>query len=117
MNINEEINLAYKVLHLFIYIGYYAYIIIFTIMHRKDIYRAACGGNGMPQPNELVKLFSVYSLAIYSNEVIHQNTEFNFEFGLFLLGCIGIANMGKFKLEKFKETFMDKEKKEEETKE
>lgn len=95
-------KLIVQIIDMMIYLGYYVFIIIFTLKHRKDIYRAACGGNGMPQPNELVKLFSVYSLIIYSNEVIHSNVEFNLNFGGFLLACIGVANLGKFNIDKFR---------------
>ena len=94
MNIEQFWAVA-KVL---VYLTYYITILIFSIKHRKDIYKAACGGNGVPQPNELIKLFAVYSFCIYSNEVIFGGLPFNLEFGLMLLGAIGIANLGKFKM-------------------
>ena len=108
----EQFNL---IIDSFVYLAYYAAILLFTIKHRKDIYTAACGGNGIPQPNELVKLFSVYILTIYSNEVAHQHVAFDIQFGVFLLGCIGIANLGRFNLDKIKSVFNSDDKKEKES--
>lgn len=102
---SQLVGIFHDIINNFVYFAYYFYIIIFTLLHRRDIYKAACGGNGIPQPNELVKLFSAYGLTIYINESIHSHVEFDLNLGIFLLGCIGIANLGKFKLDSYKQFF------------
>lgn len=113
MDVVKIIKLIYQISDILIYLAYYFYIVVFTFKHRKAIYKAACGGNGMPQPNELAKLFSVFALPIYINEIIHYHVVFDVNIGLFLLGCIGIANLGKFNLDKVKNVFNGDYKKEE----
>jgi hypothetical protein len=81
---------------------YYLLLCIFIIKHWNNVYIAACGGNGKLQPNEMIKLFCVFIFAIYCNPVIFGMIEFNLQFGLTLLGGIGVANLGKFKMPEFK---------------
>lgn len=93
-----NLSLVYELVDLFFYLALYAALLLFSVVHRKDIYKAACGGNGIPQPNELIKLFSVYIFTIYGNEVIHGSIVFDLSFGICLLGAIGVANLGQLNL-------------------
>jgi len=67
--------------------GVFVYIIGFyhTIHYWKNIWKAACGGNGMPQPEELTKLGSFYWLGIH----IVQYQFFGHELSLELIGVLG----------------------------
>ena len=76
------------------YYTYYAILGFFTVYHWKEIWKAAKGGNGMPQPNELTKLFFVFVCMIYCNEIIFRGVEFNWDFGLFIALMMGVANIG-----------------------
>jgi len=76
-----------------IFIVYHIGLHLLIILKHKDIYKAMAGGNGIPQPNELIKLIAAYAFAIYCPEVIFNGLKFDVQFGLMLLGAVGVANL------------------------
>jgi len=80
-----------------IFIVYHIGLHLLIIIKHKDIYKAMAGGNGIPQPNELIKLIAAYAFAIYCPEVIFNGLNFDVQFGLMLLGAVGVANLTDIK--------------------
>ena len=100
------------IVDLAVYLSWYAAIILLLIFKWNSIWVAACGGNGKPQPNEVLKLGFVFASFIYANEIIHTHIKFDGQFGLFLLAGVGLANLGAFKLDNYKKILGSEKEKE-----
>ena len=101
---NEEIQYLFELADFIIYVGSYLSIVVFTIVYwTKSIYKAACGGNGILQQKEMVKLAAAYAFCGFCIEFIYGHTPFDYGFASMILITIGISmetNLNKVKLPK-----------------
>lgn len=71
----------------------YAFLIWVSSVNREAIWKAACGGNGIPQPNELAQLASFYIYTLYCIEVLYNSREPDILFIVTICGVIGVTNL------------------------
>ncbi len=91
-NTISELDYIHQVTEIVIYYGCYLSIIIFTVIYWKNsIYKAACGGNGILQQTEMVKLAAAYAFCGYCVEIIYDHDEFDYGFATFILVTLGIT--------------------------
>lgn len=69
----------------------------------KLIWKGICGGNGIPQPNELIKFFAVYVYVIDSGLYMFLNKTVDIPFMVMTLGVVGITTFGKIQERKVKD--------------
>lgn len=72
-----------------------AYGILFgiSIWFRKDIWIAACGGNGKPQPDELLKLTSFYFICSHYIEHQFRGAPFDLDMALVFVSIVGVTKL------------------------
>lgn len=89
---NQQLLLIFEYVDLAIYTGCYLSLVVFTIIYWKaSIYKAACGGNGILQQKEMVKLAAAYAFCGYTIEIIYGHAEFDWGFASMILIVIGIS--------------------------
>jgi len=69
--------------------------ITFLIWNRHAIYKAACGGNGIPQPDEIGKLFAPFALLVHYIEYQWGGKEFSLEVAGIWMALMGVLNYTK----------------------
>jgi uncharacterized membrane protein len=74
--------------------GYYICLIVFCIYHRKELWKAAKGGNGILQTMEVLKFLFIFISLAYAIEVIFSGVQFDLAFGMWVAMMIGVANVG-----------------------
>lgn len=77
-----------------IYVGFIGWIIF---IKRYSIWKGICGGNGVPQPNELVKIpaFMGICYSIAYTTILHYDP--NTEMLIFLATIIGVTSISNIK--------------------
>jgi hypothetical protein len=75
--------------------AFIAYSLLFgiSIYYWKEIWLAACGGNGKPQPDELLKLASFYFICSHYIEHQFRGAPFDLEMAMVFVGIVGVLKM------------------------
>ena len=79
-------------------IPFYIYCIliaIFTVINWGSIWKGVCGGNGIPQPNEIIKMFAVYIYALDCGLHMFEAKDIDIMFMGLNLGVLGITSFSK----------------------
>ena len=74
--------------------GYYVCLGIFCLVHRKELWKAAKGGNGILQSMEVLKFLFIFVSLVYASEVMFSELAFDLAFGMWIAMMIGVANVG-----------------------
>jgi hypothetical protein len=76
---------------------YYLVPLYVIFLKRVDVWKGICGGNGIPQPNELVRGITMLAIWIEYGRVLFFNTELDIAFLGLLLGVLGISSFAPHK--------------------
>lgn len=75
-------------------IFYFIFPIIVGFFKAKSIWKGICGGNGIPQTDELAKALSLMSFWIECGLYMFFDSELNISYLILLLGVLGISSIG-----------------------
>lgn len=75
--------------------AFLAYSLLFgiSIYYWKSIWIATCGGNGKPQPDEMLKLASFYFLCSHYIEHQFRGADFDLDMSLVFIGAVGVTKL------------------------
>lgn len=76
---------------------FYIIPLIVGYIKKVDIWRGICGGNGTPQPNELVRGITMLAIWIEYGQILFFGATLNLPFLGLLLGVLGISTFAKDK--------------------
>lgn len=84
-----------QILDLVMYSLYYGICAFIGVYYWRDIWKAACGGNGIPQPEELAKLVALIAFTVDVNEILFRDKETDVVFMGMILGVMGVSSLPK----------------------
>lgn len=84
-----------EILNIIEYYAAYALMFFFIIYRHKELYKAACGGNGIPQPNEVMQLAAPFLFFSHFIEFQYGGQVFNWEFCGILMAITGVSVVSK----------------------
>lgn len=78
--------------------GFWIYILFLSVvvgLNWKGVWKGICGGNGIPQPNELIKAVALLFVALESGLHMFEDKKVDLPYVALMLGVLGISTYAK----------------------